>query len=71
MSVKLDTTRVNRDVQTYLQEVIQHLMQVDGANVELKLDVEVEAPSGISAATVRTVSENCKTLKGTDFGFDD
>ena len=71
MSVKLDTTRVNRDVQTYLQEVIQHLMQVDGAKVELKLDVEVEAPNGIPSTTVRTVSENCKTLKVTDFGFYD
>ena len=71
MSVKLDNTRVNRDINNYVQEIIQHLMSVDGANVELKLDVEVEAPNGIPSTTVRTVSENCRTMKVTYFGFDD
>lgn len=70
MSAKLDTTRVNRDVNTYVQEIIQHLMEVEGSNVELTLEVNVDAPKGIPANTVRTVSENCKTLKVSDFGFD-
>lgn len=71
MSVDVDPVRVNKVVSTYVDEIIRHLMQVDGATVELKLDVDVIAPGGIPAATVRTVSENCKTLKITDFGFDD
>ena len=71
MSAKLDNTRVNRDVQNYLQEIIQHLTAVDGSHVELTLEVEVTAPDGIPRTTVRTVSENCRTLKVTDFGFDD
>ncbi|MGN1381399.1 MAG: hypothetical protein ACI4W2_01135 [Eubacterium sp.] len=71
MSVKLDNTRANRDMNNYMQEIIQHLMSVDGANVELKLEVQVNAPNGVPASTVRTVSENCKTLKVDDFGFDD
>lgn len=71
MSVKLDNTRVNRDINNYVQEIIQHLMAVNGAEVELKLEVEVEAPEGIPSSTVRTVSENCRTLKVSDFGFDD
>lgn len=71
MSVKLDNTRVNRDMNNYVQEIIQHLMAVNGADVEMKLEVQVEASEGIPASTVRTVSENCKTLKVTDFGFDD
>lgn len=70
MSAKLDNTRVNRDINNLVSEIIQHLMAVDGANVELKLEVEVEAPDGIPSTTVRTVSENCRTLKVTDFGFD-
>ncbi len=70
MSATLDNTRVNRDVQTYLQEIIQHLMSVDGSNVELRLEVDVTAPKGIPASTVRTVSENCRTLKVDDFGFE-
>jgi len=70
MSVTLDNTRVNRDINNYVQEIIQHLMAVEGANVELKLEVEVEASKGIPIGTVRTVSENCRTLKIKDFGFD-
>ena len=70
MSAKLDNVRINKDVNNYVQEIIQHLMSVDGANVELKLEVEVTASQGIPNGTVRTVSENCKTLKVSDFGFD-
>ena len=62
---------MNRDVQNYLQEIIQHLTAVDGSYVELTLEVEVIAPDGIPSTTVRTVSGNCRTLKVTDFGFDD
>ena len=70
MSAKLDNTRVNKNVNDYLTEVIQHLMSVDGANVELTLEVSVDAPNGIPSATVRTVSENCRTLKIQNFGFE-
>lgn len=71
MSAEVDPVRVNKVVSTYVDEIIRHLMQVDGATVELKLDVDVISPDGIPASTVRTVSENCKTLKITDFGFDE
>lgn len=71
MSADVDPVRVNKVISTYVDEIIRHLMQVDGATVELELDEDVIAPGGIPAATVRTVSENCKTLKITDFGFDD
>ena len=71
MSAKLDNTRVNKNVNDYLTEVIQHLMTVDGADVELTLEVSVNAPNGIPTSTVRTVSENCRTLKIQNFGFED
>ena len=70
MSAKLDNVRINKDVNTFVQEIINHLSAVDGATVELKLEVEVNAPNGIPSTTVRTVSENCRTLKVSDFGFD-
>ena len=70
MSAKLDNTRVNRDMNNYLQEIIQHLQAVEGSDVELTLEVSVTAPKGIPSATVRTVSENCRTLKVKSFGFD-
>lgn len=70
MSAKLDNTRVNKNVNDYLTEIIQHLMAVEGSDVELTLEVSVNAPNGIPSSTVRTVSENCRTLKVSDFGFD-
>jgi len=71
MSAKLDATRVNRDVNNYVQEVIQHLMAVEGSDVELTLEVSVNAPEGIPSSTVRTVSENWRTLKISNFGFEE
>ena len=70
MSAPVDPVRVNKVISTYVDEIIRHLMQVDGATVELRLDVDVQVPGGIPSTTIRTVSENCKTLKITDFGFD-
>lgn len=71
MSAKLDNTRVIKNVNEYLTEIIKHLLAVDGADVELSLEVSVNAPKGIPAATVRTVMENCRTLKIKDCGFED
>lgn len=69
MSADIDPVRVNKVVSTYVDEIIRYLMQVDGASVELRLEVDVNAPNGIPSNTVRTISENCKTLKVNDFGF--
>lgn len=71
MSAQLDVTRIGRDVQRLVEEVISHLISVEGAQVELTLDVNVIAPNGMSTQTVRTVSENCQTLRVQTFGFED
>ena len=70
MSAKLDNVRINKDVNNYVKEIIQHLNAVDGVTVELKLEVEVTAPTGIPDSVVRTVSENCRTLRVSNFSFD-
>ena len=69
MSAQLDATRIGRDVQKIVEEVINHLTSVDGAEVELSLEMTVESPEGFSQQTVRTVSENCRTLKVKYFEF--
>ncbi len=56
MSVKLDNTRVIRDLQKYLDEVITHLSTTDNCDVELSLEVSANAPNGFAPETVRTVS---------------
>lgn len=71
MTATLDTTRVVKNIGNLMDEVINHLMQVEGANVEIKLLVEATMPDGAPVTTVRTVTENCKTLRVDDFGFDE
>lgn len=70
MSAKLDNTRVIRDLQKYLDEVITHLSSVDNCEVELILEVSAQAKNGFSQGTVRTVSENCRALRIDNFGFE-
>jgi hypothetical protein len=71
MSAQLDNTRINRDVQRLVEEVISHLTSVDGAVLEISLEVNFAAPDGLQLQIVRTVSENCRTLKVQSFGFDE
>lgn len=71
MSADLDTTRIGRDVQKLVEEVISHPTSVDGAQVEVSLEVNVNSPDGMNSQIVRTVSENCRTLRVRDFGFEE
>lgn len=71
MSAELDTTRIGRDVQKLVEEIIRHLTSVEGAQVEISLEVSAKSPEGLSSQTVRTISENCRTLRVRTFGFDE
>ncbi len=70
MSATLDNTRVIRDLQKYLDEVIVHLSAVDNCEVSLSLEVIAKVTDGFPQSTVRTVSENCRALGVDDFGFE-
>ena len=70
MSAQLDTTRIGRDVQQLVEEVINYLTS-SGAQVEVSLEVEATSEDGFSQQTVRAVSENCLTLKVRDSGFEE
>lgn len=69
-SVTLDTTRVGRDAGKIAEEVIAHLSGLVGADVTVTLEIQAEVPSGVSENVVRTVTENCQTLKFSDHGFE-
>lgn len=71
LSAGLDNTRINRDVQRLVEEVISHLSVSEGCEVEISLEVSAKTQAGFSVPTVRTVLENCRTLKVKDFGFGD
>ncbi|SHE99612.1 Swt1 family HEPN domain-containing protein [Desulforamulus putei] len=69
-NVNLDSTRVTRDAGTIAQEVISHLTALMGAEVEITLEINARVPSGVPDDVVRTVTENCRTLKFISHGFE-
>jgi hypothetical protein len=70
-TVRLDPTRVGRDAGQIAQEVIQHLTTLPGAKVEVLLEIQADLPSGAPDTVVRTVTENCRTLKFESFEFEE
>ena len=71
MDVPLDSVRINKDVSTYMDEILSHLMNLPGARVDIRLDVDIEVPDGAPSNVVTTVSENCRTLKIDNFHFEE
>ena len=69
-SVELDSLRTVRDVSTIMEEVISHLQHAEGATVHLVLEIDARFPKGVSETTLRTVTENARSLKFTDQGFE-
>jgi hypothetical protein len=62
-SVDLDALRINRDALMIADEIIQHLNRLNGATVRVTLEIEADIPEGAPDDVVRTVKENCRTLK--------
>ena len=69
-SVRLDPTRAGRDASQIADEVISHLSGLTGANVRLTLEIEADIPDGAPDQVVRIVTENTRTLKFDDSGFE-
>ena len=69
-TVTLDTTRAGRDAGKIAEEVIAHLSGLPGAKVTVTLEIEADIPSGAPDHVVRTVTENSRTLKFTNQGFE-
>ncbi len=69
-SVTLDPQRVGRDASRIADEIISHLTGASGASVRVTLDIEANIESGASDTLVRTVTENCRTLKFDSQGFE-
>jgi hypothetical protein len=70
-SVKIDATRLSRDVDLIASSVVQHLAGLLDAKVTITVEIEAEIPSGAPDNVVRTVTENCRTLKFDNSGFEE
>jgi hypothetical protein len=69
-SVTLDPTRVGRDASRIAEEVIAHIAGLTGAQVIVTLEIEATVPDGTPEHVVRIVTENSRTLKFTNHGFE-
>ena len=62
-SVKLDPSRASLQMSAFVEEVMSHLQALPGAQIEMTLEVQVNAPGGIDEQTARIVLENSAALK--------
>lgn len=69
-TVELDALRINRDAPQIANEVIQHLTRLNGVQVKITLEIEAYIPDGAPDDIVRTVMENCRTLKFNNQAFE-
>jgi len=69
-TVVLDPTRAGRDASRIADEVIAHLSGLVGTKVKVTLEIEADIAGGTPEQVVRTVTENCRTLKFTSQGFE-
>lgn len=70
-AVAVDASRLSRDAGRIAEEVVQHLVGLLGAEVEVTLEIHATIPDGAPDNVVRTVSENCRTLRFKTHGFEE
>ncbi len=58
------------DASRIADEVITHLVGLVGASVTVTLEIEADIPDGAPDTVVRTVTENSRTLKFDQAGFE-
>jgi uncharacterized protein len=68
--VALNPLRAGTDAGKIADEVISHLAGLANADVAVTLEISAELPDGASDQVVRTVTENCRTLKFESQGFE-
>jgi hypothetical protein len=69
-SVRVDSARVGRDAGRIAEEVIAHLAGQMGSEVTVAIEIDARLPNGAGDQLVRTVTENCRTLKFEGHGFE-
>lgn len=69
-SMEINVHKMSSDTGKISDEVVQHLAAIFGSQVNITLDIEATIPNGVDENIVRTVNENCRTLKFRDFGFE-
>ncbi len=69
--VELDAQRIISEMDPIVEEVIQRLTELAGCDVRVTVEITAQKRDGFDEATVRTVSENGRTLKFDSFEFEE
>jgi len=69
-TVKLNEARLASHAGQIAEAVVQHLVGLVGSRVEGRLEIHADVPDGTPDNVVRTVTENCRTLKFDGHGFE-
>lgn len=70
-SVTLDATRLGRDAGKVAEEIVQHLTGQVGATVNITIEINAHSTTGFPENVARTVTENCRTLRFINQGFEE
>ena len=70
-SVELDPVRLSRDAGRIHEEVVQHFSSLQGVTVKATLEIEANLPTGASEELIRTITENCRTLRFSSQEFEE
>lgn len=70
MDVELDKTRLNKSFNSYIDEIASYLMHLPDVSVSIRLAVNISAPEGIPEDIKEAISENCHSLKVSNFYFE-
>ena len=62
---------MNKDMGLIVEEVIERLTSQIGCEVEITLEINANRSEGFDESTIRTISENSRTLKFEHYGFEE
>ena len=68
-SVKIDPQRVNKELQVIVDEVIERLTSDSDCEVKVTLEIRAKMEKGFEEGTIRTITENSRTLKFDEYEF--
>jgi len=69
-SATLSSIRMGADAARIADEILSHLVNHPESTVNVRLEIEADLPGGASDGLIRTVSENCRSLRFTSQGFE-
>ena len=62
-TVRISSDRPARDIQRVVEGIVEQLTTLPDSEVDLKLEIDAEVPSGLDRTKVRSLTENANTLK--------